>query len=454
MALPALTVYSVGAGQPIHGGRWAGGRLTGAVDLGAVLVAGSAGTVPSSLSGDLGLTAATPSGVFLGVPTIEDDNLLAFDEGVATSGWTITSGTGTLSQSGSAVRLTSTAAAVQASLPLAGPSANDAIILIKGGTKYTAGQYSTLQLMDGASAVLQLSFGYDHVAANAALGTVSAFDAATSSGNVIASSTNYESVAQEVCIHVDRNFSAVNLWVRESTGKWDFRGSFPYAAGYASLDSVALLTSAHAGQWIEYDWIGYARPNMVSIGDSICAGANSFNPNPAHYAGEDNANSTWQKHAQLYQTLRNTLIVNKGIGGQSSAQTLARIAEATAHGARVVFLHASSNDYGAGASQATRSANIQACVDAIAAASAQTVLLNALYGTSAHSQNTAGALRDYGQLWWSTYRPALTGVAAVVDIMQPLLGGAGYEDAAKCVDTIHPSAASYEAIGAYITAAL
>jgi hypothetical protein len=40
MAVPALTTYSVGAGQPIHAGRWPGGRATGNVTLGDVAPSG------------------------------------------------------------------------------------------------------------------------------------------------------------------------------------------------------------------------------------------------------------------------------------------------------------------------------------------------------------------------------------------------------------------------------
>lgn len=62
MALPALTSYSVGTGQPIHGGRWPGGRLSGNVDLAAVLGAGVIDTSASSIAGDVSLSDAVAAG--------------------------------------------------------------------------------------------------------------------------------------------------------------------------------------------------------------------------------------------------------------------------------------------------------------------------------------------------------------------------------------------------------
>lgn len=56
MAAPALTSYSAATGQPINGGRWAGGRLTGDVALSAVAPAGSLAAALSDLSGAVALS--------------------------------------------------------------------------------------------------------------------------------------------------------------------------------------------------------------------------------------------------------------------------------------------------------------------------------------------------------------------------------------------------------------
>ena len=164
---------------------------------------------------------------------------------------------------------------------------------------------------------------------------------------------------------------------------------------------------------------------FIAIGDSHCAGATLFNPNRA--LGLLNPDSTWQRHAALYQHLRNNLIVNKGVGSQTSAMLLARIADATAQGAKVVFLHASSNDVVASIGKAERTANIQATVNAINASGAKCVLLNALYGTQTEAGNLPTPVhRDYMKDWWDTDRVELTGVYLSVDIMQPVITEDGF----------------------------
>jgi hypothetical protein len=62
VAVPALTTYSVAAGQPIHGGRWAGGRLSSGVELDAILPAGTLAAQQSDVGGDVTLDVVAPSG--------------------------------------------------------------------------------------------------------------------------------------------------------------------------------------------------------------------------------------------------------------------------------------------------------------------------------------------------------------------------------------------------------
>lgn len=66
MAQPVLSTYTVGAGQPIHGGRWPGGRLSGNVDLAAALAEGALDTVPSDMAASIVLSDAAPAGALEG----------------------------------------------------------------------------------------------------------------------------------------------------------------------------------------------------------------------------------------------------------------------------------------------------------------------------------------------------------------------------------------------------
>lgn len=62
MAAPVITSYSVGAGQPINGGRWPGGRLASALGLGDVLAAGALASNAAALAGAVGLDDGVAAG--------------------------------------------------------------------------------------------------------------------------------------------------------------------------------------------------------------------------------------------------------------------------------------------------------------------------------------------------------------------------------------------------------
>jgi lysophospholipase L1-like esterase len=91
MAQPANTAYSVAEGQPIHGGRWPGGRLAGDLALGAVAAAGSLGPPPSQMSGELSLDPAEAAGGLVVAPipqmAMVGDSLTDFSFGLSTAYW-------------------------------------------------------------------------------------------------------------------------------------------------------------------------------------------------------------------------------------------------------------------------------------------------------------------------------------------------------------------------------
>ena len=188
---------------------------------------------------------------------------------------------------------------------------------------------------------------------------------------------------------------------------------------------MITLSTAPSGAWLEFDFWTIARPNLVVIGDSIAEGKTLYSPNRSLALA--NYLSTWTRYAALYPSLRNNLVVNKGVGSETSAATLARIADATGQSPRVVVLHASTNDEVNGISLADRTDNIQDTVDAVSTSGATTVLLNAMYGTSSYSGNTPTPdHRDYMTTWWGTNMPTLTGAFVPVNIMTPIVDGSGY----------------------------
>jgi len=185
VAAPVADVYAAPSGAVLRAGSFAS-RLSGAIALDALAPSGALGVNDASLAGAITLDDLAPGGTLTGyIPLVSDDNLLNFNEGTSTTGWSIASGTGALSQSGSSVRLTSSAAgAVIAGLSLAGPSTNDFILLLKASAQYVSGQFATLRLRAASTPVLDISLGYDHPAAAAVLGTLSAYSTPAGAGQV------------------------------------------------------------------------------------------------------------------------------------------------------------------------------------------------------------------------------------------------------------------------------
>ena len=66
MPSPTADFYSVASGQPVNAGRFAGGRLAGAVTLDDAVAAGAFGVNFSALSGTVALDDAVAAGVFTG----------------------------------------------------------------------------------------------------------------------------------------------------------------------------------------------------------------------------------------------------------------------------------------------------------------------------------------------------------------------------------------------------
>lgn len=385
-------------------------------------------------------------------PAIADDNTLYVDECETTTGWTLSGGgTATLTTNGSQISLGGGNGISKTAIKniTQVPASNDFIVYFRAQAGYGAGQYSYLLLTNSSSAEkLGIYFGYNWATTSVTQGAISVLVNATSPNATLITGYDY-SVATDYAIQVDRNRGVINFFMKDNaTGKWDFKNSVTYFAGILDSAKVSISLGAGSATSLNLEYFLTARPNIVAIGDSITAGATLFNPNPAVYGGVDNGNSTIWKHAKIYQSLRNNLIVNKGIGSETSGGLLTRIAEATAHSPRVVFLMASNNDRGT-YTQAQRTTNIQSSINAIIAASAQPILLNAMYVNSGDPNQTAHNL--YFRDWWNNYSPTLTDVDVKINIVEAAADGDGNLAAANSQsDGIHPNIAGYTLIGEYL----
>lgn len=387
------------------------------------------------------------------LPSIADENSTFNDEGEATTGWT--GSNATLSVSSSFLRQAKTAGGSNSSMTKAvtfTPTNSDYILYGKIRAKYTTNDVAVVWLLNGSKEV-SIWLGSANGGGSATLGAISfvgTTGASTKNIASIATGYNYEATAVEFALQYDHKFSTLTAWFRESDGRWKWKGRV--ACNWFSAANIAALTTtgSAAGAWVEFDYLTLARPNIAILSDSIGEGKTLFSPDPALALTNDE--STWVRHAPIYQSLRNNLVVNKGVGGNTSAQMLSRVADVTGTGARVVFLHASSNDEAGGVSQSTRTSNIQSTVNAIAAASGQTVLLNAMYGTLGGPDNSPGPdLRDYMRTWWTTNLAAVTGLAEKIDIMHPIAVADDFMDSSLTQsDGIHPNVAGHTAIGQYI----
>lgn len=388
------------------------------------------------------------------LPAIADENSTFNDEGTATTGWTPSNAT--LSVISSSLRQTKTAAGTNSSMSKTltfTPSNSDYILYGKVKAKYNTDDAAVVWLLDGSKEV-SIWFGSANGGNSLALGSISIVGTTgPSTRNIaaVASGYNYETTAVEFALQYDHKFSTLTCWFREGDGRWKWKARV--ACNWFSSTQIQALTTtgSAAGAWIEFDYLTLARPNIALLSDSIGEGKTLFSPDPTLALTDDE--STWMRHAPIYQTLRNNLVVNKGVGGNSSTQMLSRVTDVTNTGARVVFLHASSNDETLAVSQATRTSNIQSTVNAITAASGQTVLLNAMYGTAAGPDNTPSPdLRDYMRTWWTASKSTITGLALDIDIMQPIDVAGDFMDAALTqADGIHPNISGHTAVGSYIT---
>lgn len=375
------------------------------------------------------------------LPALVTENALLNDEGDSTVDWA-TSG-GTVASAASVLRLTKSGAPA-ANMTKTINVASAADLIMYGRVRLNAAAASAVLFRDGAGAVVaQLWLNSADGGATYSAGAVSI---ATSTGNTVATgATASSTIWLDYALQFDNKFLSATLWLREADGRW--KKYARRSATFAAVTNVRLSigSAAATNAWIEFDFLSVCKPNIVVIGDSIAEGKTLYSPNLSLALGDDE--STWMRHANLYPALRNNLIVNKAVGSETSAQLLARIADATVTTADLIIVHASTNDTEA-LPLATRTSQTQSIVDAVTASGAACVLLNSMYGTDF---NDNPGRRDFRREWWEDYMPTLTGVACSIDIMVPMINADGYMATNLTQsDGIHPKTIGYTRIGDYI----
>lgn len=396
------------------------------------------------------VSAAVPSGDSL-LPPLTDENATFNDEGDSTTGWTFSLANSSVSASW--LRITKNTASsgnakMVKAVTLAGTN-KDFIVYGKVRTKSGAGNEAGVMWMYDGTKIFALWLNYD--AASGSPGTVAGrvsiqgYNGGVTSA-VAASGLNLEADGLEFALQYDHKWQTMNCFFKESDGTWSLRARVSHA--WFSTPDIEFLSVSNApsGWWLEIDYLTVCRPNFVVIGDSIAEGKTLYSPNRS--LGLSNYSSHWARYFNGYASLRNNLIVNKGVGSETSTATLARIADATSIGAKVIFLHASTNDYVGSVSDATRTSNITSMVSNATSNGAETVLLNAMYGTSTYVDNPSH--RNYMLNWWDTSKDSV-GAFSAINIMTPIISSGYMADALTQSDKIHPTPSGYQAIGEYLT---
>jgi lysophospholipase L1-like esterase len=325
-------------------------------------------------------------------------------------------------------------------------SGTDYIIYGKIRADRVAGQNINFFLRDGTTNIAGVAIGYDYENSVADVNRTSAFIGG-GGGGLRGPDGNWSTSDFEFALQYDSRVGCFNFFVKQS-GYWEFYGGATTSLSTINRIYISTGTGTTPDATIYELFVAY--PNAVAIGDSITAGHTLYDPIPSFYAGDDNWRSTWMYHANtVFSSLRNDLIINYGVGGESSLAIKNRTsAMLTNTSPRVVFLHASSNDEAAAISQSQRTINIQDTVDLITGAGADCVLLNAVYPNPNNTDYPA--ITTYMKNWWANERGNVTGTALKIDIM----GGSGILDGSDELaaaytqpDGIHPNVAGFTLIG-------
>lgn len=381
-----------------------------------------------------------------------DENATFVDEGVLLGGWTITNGAKT--QSSSRIRNTKTSAPGAGlssilSKPVQYPAfGKDFIMYGSVRAKKATGQFSVVWLLSGTKSLSIWLGSADAATATPGAICIRGITGTTINTLQIASGVDYENEDIKFGLHFDTKYNTVNCYFLKDGYPPEFKGRV--ACDYFQASTIQTVTGSitTAGNWIEHDYLMVCKPNIIGFGDSIEDGRVGFSADPSLSAL--NPLSSWRAYTNLLPTLRNRIVVNKGVPGNTSTQMLARIqSDVIDQQPNCIFLGCSNNDFAASVSFTTRSSNIQTMIDLVKSSGAISVLRNSLYGTSLPVVGgvtiTDGSYLTYHKTWWDNYKPLLSGTYLTVDPMVVLKSSlTEYVDSVNTgSDGVHPNVAGY-----------
>jgi lysophospholipase L1-like esterase len=312
----------------------------------------------------------------------------------------------------------------------------DYIWYFKIHTGYVADSSINFRLGEVTTGII-IYIDYDIASTTAVLGTITAKVA----NGIINLATGIDtSNYVEMVVQNDTKNKCVNFFFRNGS-IFTFLGGKSYSSLLTGDATLRFSTGSGAGQQTTIDYCSVCKPNIIAIGDSVTKGAIYYAPNPDEHAGVDPYNNTFEYYCNVLSNNRNSLIVNKGVGGNDSADIVARIAtDVVAHSPQWCILEAGLNDYTSGFTQSQRTTYIQNSVDLLVEANIRVVLTNSIIPRTVSY--------SYYQTWTNDYWYTISGADLYVDIMTGLADGDGkiatiYVEA----DNVHPNTDGYEIYG-------
>lgn len=332
-------------------------------------------------------------------------------------------------------------------------TSGDKILYYKMRMETGASKYTGMYIDNGASTtVINIIFGYNWSTTSVSQGTISySYNGGASTG-VIASNYPYED-GVEIAVHFDYTHDFISIYFKEG-GAWELKTSIASTSAVVNAGSQIHFEQGSAGladTYIDYAYV--CEPNIMSIGDSITAGHNFYDPDPAFYGGVDNFRNAYQQMASLaWPNVKNNFVVSKGVGGNTSTQMAARTTDITNSNPAICFCQSSDNDYGGGVTLAQKTTNQQSIITDMNTAGVIPIQTNGIYPNSGHVNFPLNS--NYMKDWWTdnggSYRGGLTGVNYFIDMMAPLIENDLFVSPNYCEsDGIHPNEEGYQVIGKY-----